>query len=406
MTHYSTGSISGVGDAGPLTMIGGIALIGNFIGLFAFTWIALLAFAYAALMLVLSLRATRSAKNAAAADSGSVILMLSCLAALVGGLLVGAFHWVQYHHAAYAVLGLYAVAVVVWLAGRAFTAGWSCLFPALGLAMLLAVLQLGSPPGADDMEQAENWTPVTVTVVDDEGTPVEGATVYLDLVYFWQTAPELGGDREWWSHGTTHGDGTARMALQEDPRFQRLMIRVRREPLMSGFRQPTTIGDSVGYDDAQLDTYLSTPKRPYSFQIVMSRRAHPDAAFLAVELTEPQPAEGAATRNIRLALTTQPQPPADVHDELWEPSSAGDEAVEHCYLMGSEPLVFKLDRGLVGRPLTLHVLEQVHSGGYANSRETYQHLRSLTIDAIPLGGEKTVKALALPGRAAQTAPEQ
>jgi hypothetical protein len=402
MTQYSTGSMSGagVGDAGPLTMIGGAAFIGNVIGLFAFTWVALLVFGYIALLIVLSVQASRAAKNASAAESGSVVLMLSCLAALVGGVLVGAFHWVQYQHAAYVVLGLYAVAVVVWLAGRAFTAGWSCLFPALGLAMLLAARLLGSPPGADDMEQAENWTPVTVTVVDEEGNPIEGATVYLDLVWFWQGDPELeGDDREWWSEGTTAGDGTARMALHEDPRFKQLVIRVRRDPLSNGYNEPKTIGDWVGYDDVRLAANALTPKKPHSIHVVMSRREHPDAGFLAIELTEPQAAEGVVSRSIRLALSTEAEPPAEEYPGQLDQITAGNLCVRHCYLSGTEPLVFRLGRELAGQPLTLHVMER----DYSDSSETYRQLQSVSIEPTHLGEEHTLGTLALPRRTLHTA---
>ena len=121
----------------------------------------------------------------------------------------------------------------------------------------------------------------------------KGETVYLDLVYFWQSDPELeGDDREWWSEDTTEKDGTAQMALQEDPRFKRLVIRVRRDPLTNAYNEPTTIGDWVGYEDARLEANALTLKTPYAFHVVLSRREHPDVAFLAIELMEPQPAEG------------------------------------------------------------------------------------------------------------------
>jgi hypothetical protein len=395
MSRQTTGSTSGLGavEGGPLTVVAGSALLVNVVGLYAFTGVALCVFGYIALTVVLAVRAERTVKNSGSAAAGSTALFLSWVAALVGGALVGAFHWVQYAHAAYAVLSLYASAVLIWLVGRAFSALWSWLLPLAGAAMLAAVVQLGAPPGADDMEKEESWTRVLVTAVDEAGRPIDGATVYLDLVPFWQGDPALDGEREWWSKGKTGGDGTAVMALHEDPRCKRLVIRVRREPGADGFNEPATIGHCVGYADARVQAFLPAPKVPYAFQVVMARRAHPDLAVLAVELEAPGSREEIVGRGIRVALTAD-LPSYEDGRTLGGGSVNDSGSVRDVYLHGSQRLVFKIGRDLAARPLALRVLERDPT----RYDDAYQELQRVRIDPLALGDERTLPTLTLPDR--------
>lgn len=397
MSQRTIGSTSGVGaiEGGPITAVAGIALLINVVGLYAFPGVALCVFGYIALVLVLSSRAERSAKNMGSANAGNVAMILSCFAAIVGGALVGAFHWVQYTHAAYVVLGLYALATCIWLAGRAYSALWSWLFPSVGAAMLAAVMMLGSPPGADDMDKSESWTPVNVTAVDEDGQPIDSATVYLDLEQFWQGDPALDGDREWWTKSTTNADGVAQMALHEDPRFKRLVVRVRREPFAGGYNEPQTIGSYTGYEDERLQTWLPAPKVPYSFQVVMKRRPHPDSALLAIELQTPDSSGEINTRGIKVALTTEPELPwyegtRTFNDYLVTKTGR----LHDLYIRGSQRLVIRLDHELAARHLTLHILER----DWSQNSEAYLVRNRLSIDPIPLGNECILPVIALPSR--------
>ncbi len=393
MSRQTTGSASGVGtiEGGPLTVVAGVALLVNVVGLYAFTGVALCVFGYVTLTLVLASRAERTVQNPHRAAAGSAVLLLSWVVALVGGVLVGALHWVQYTYAAYAVLGLYAAAVLLWLFGRAFSALWSLLFLMAGAAMLAAVIELGPPPGADDMQKEESWTRVLVTAVDEAGQPIDGATVYLDLVQFWQEDPALEGQREWWSKGKTGDDGTAVLALHEDPRFKRLVIRVRREPVTDGFNEPTTIGHCVGYIDARVQAVLPMPKVPYPFRVVMARRAHPDVAVLAVELEAPGSQQEVVGRSLRVALSAEL--PSD-EGGLTADSGGENEGdrVREVYLRGPQRLVFKIGHDLAGRPLTLRVLEREGT----RYDDAYRELKRVRIDAVALGEERTLPTLTLP----------
>lgn len=392
-TSTSTGTFPIEG--GPITVIAGLALLINVVGLFTFTGVALCAFGYIALTLFLSARAGRAIHNSGVADVGTALLVFSWLVALVGGVLVGAFHWLQYAHAAYAVLGVYAAASLIWLAGKAYKGWWQVLFPAVGVAMLIAVAQLGSPPGADDMEKKESWTPVSVAAVDEEGWPIEGATVYLDLEQFWNGDPALDGDRPYWSKDKTEKDGIAKMALHADPRFKRLVIRVRREPFAGGYNEPGTIGEWSGYEDARLQTTLPAPKVPYSFKFVMPRRPHNDSALLAVELKTPDTSASSISRSLKLVLSPEPQLPWREGSRILDENAvASTGRLRDIYLSGSQSFVYKLDHNLAARPLTLYVVERE----WSNNNEAYNVLHQVSIDSIPLGGERTLPAIELPGR--------
>jgi len=399
MSQYSTGSARGVGamDGGPLTAVAGIALLFNLVGLYAFTGVALCVLGYVILTLVLSDWAGRSVNNSGSADAGNAVMILSWIVALVGGVLVGGFHCVQWSHTAYVVLGVYAISVLIWLLGRAYDAVWSWLFASMGVAMVMAVMHLGSPPGADDMEKAENWTPVTVTAVDESGRPIEGATVYLDLLHFWQSDPKLDGDRKWWSKRETEKDGVAKMDLHEDPRFKRLVIRVRREPFAGGYNEPDTIGKYVGYDDLRRQVVLPSPKLPYFFEVELAQRKHPESAFVAIELNAPVSSDEVISRSLKVALTTESRLPW--HDDgrsFNETAVANTGVLRDVSLSGSQRMVFKLNRDLAGRPLTLHVLERDPS----RYDDAYRLLGSAQMEPIALGDEYTLQNLVLPSRAA------
>jgi hypothetical protein len=258
-----------------------------------------------------------------------------------------------------------------------------------GLAMIAAVVQLNPPPGADDMEKSESWTPVDVTVVDERGKPIDGAVVHLDLLHFWQGEPELEGDREWWTKGTTSDDGTARMLLQEDPRFKQLVIRVRCEPFAhGGWNEPTTIGGYVGFNDARMKVILPDPKIPYSFHLVMSQRPHPDSALLAVEVHRVAATESVVSRGVKLAVTADDDLSRYSNGKTLDEDALNRRGLlRDVYLSGNAyRSVFKLDRNLAGRPLTFWVVEH----RWINNEESIRMLKKIDLAAIPLGEDLTL----------------
>jgi hypothetical protein len=200
-------------------------------------------------------------------------------------------------------------------------------------------------------------------------------------------------DREWWTKGTTRDNGTARMALHEDPRFKRLLIRVRREPFSGGWNPPTTIGGYVGYHDARMQVILPDPKIPYSFHLVLSQRPHPDSALVAVELRRVVAPEAIVSRGVKLVLTTD--------DDLSHYSNEHtlDEYTVHraggmlrdVYLNDAHQSVFMLDRELAGRPLTFWVAEHC----WINNEESIRVLKRINLGAIPLGNDVTLPPITL-----------
>jgi hypothetical protein len=396
MSFQASRSAGGLGvESGPVTAIAGFALLVNLVGLFTFTGVALTVFAYIVVTALMLTWARRRVEESTTLEIGTVLMVLSWMAALVGGAIVGGLHWVQFAHAAYAVLGLYAGSAVVWLFGRALSALWSLVFPAVGVALLTAVMQLGAPPGADDMEEQENWTPVNVAVVDEAGEPIAGAKVYLDLLQFWQGEPELDGDREWWTKDETADDGEAKMHLQEDPRFKRLVVRVRHEPETAGFNEPTTVAAAIGHDDARLTAVLPEAKIPYSFRIVMHERPHPDAAFLAIELATADWTVETPSRSLKLALTAEPDLRWDAEHRTFDEDAVNETGrLRYVYLSQTERVVFRLARNLAGRPLTLHVLEHEPTP----YREAYRELATVGIAPISPGGRRDLPPLVIPTR--------
>lgn len=384
MSHQlSASSGTSSGEVGPLTAIGGFALVFNLIGLYAFTGVALCVFGYIALTLILSSSASKSTRNPGAAEGGNVVMILSWVVALVGGVLVGGFHWVQYQQAAYAVLGMFGLATLIWIVGRAFDSLLVWLLPVVGVAMLCAVIQLDPPPGSDDMEKKESWTPITVKVLDESGNPIDGAEITLDLLHVWQGDPPLSADRKWWCKDKTGPDGIAEMALHEDPRFKRLLIRVQCEPSSSSFNVPTTIGACTGYVEARQQTILPAAKAHYKFEFVMAEREHPESALLAIELASS--VENA--HSVQVAITTEADLPWNEGTRTNNDSVVRDNGQLHdVYLSGRQTMVFKLSRNLAGRPLTLHLIEH-DSSRYDDSKRV---VRQIPIDPIPLGRSFTL----------------
>jgi hypothetical protein len=390
MSQHTTRTSSVPVEApGPVGMVALIAFVINVFGLFSFTGVALCVFGYIALTILMMIGREHQGCRA---DNGDAVILLSWVVALAGGAAVGALHWVHYRHAACAVLGVYGLAVLIWIIAGALSALRAWLYALTGVAMLVAVLLLGAPPGADDMERQESWTPLKISVVDSSGNPVAGATVYLDLLMFWQSDPELDADRECWCEGQTGQDGVAHMQVREDPRFKRLLIRVRNEPFQGGsrdalkgsFNEPFTIGGWVGHRDARLDTSLPTPKLPYSFTVVMEERPHPDSAILEVQLESEESTGAPKPRGLRLALTRE--------EESLDPdepgsASGGERNLE--FRDRTHRRAFRLTSGLAARPLRLHVLER--TPGRVDG--SYTRLGTVSIDPIPLGASRLVKVM-------------
>jgi hypothetical protein len=395
MTQHSQRSTGGIGTSGanPLTWVAGICLLINVVGLFAFTAVALCVFGYIGLTLFLATRAQRGAPRSRSSDAGNVVLFLSWIAALAGGAAVGAAHWVQFSHAAFVVLALYVLAVVIWILGRAFNMLRALMLFLLGAAALAAVTTLHAPPGSDDMEKAENWTSVIVNVVDSSGNPIRDATVILDLLWPWQTEPDFDADRDWWQKAQTGSDGVARIQIEKDPRFKKLLIRVRREPFKGGYNEPTTAAGYIGYNDARLQTTLPVEKETYTFTISMTERAHPDTAYLEIELDSPVSAIPYFRRYFKLALTTDRELPwyADHHNfnDYAIRKSGGLREIE---ANGMQRLAMKLGNELVGRPFILHVVER----DFGRNDEAYVELPTVNVDPIQFGQVQGVKVVVGP----------
>ena len=375
-----------------MTAIAGFCLLGNVLGLFIFTGVALCVFGYIGLTLWLISKAGKGAKHPKRAEVGNAFIILSWVAVLVSGICVGMFHWVQYRHAAFVVLGIYALACVIWIVGRAVTALVALVVVLFGAAMASAVVGLGPPVGAEDMEKSENWTHVSATVVDSQGRPISGATVYLDLLWFWQSEPPLDASRDYWATQKTYASGIAEMSIPKDARFKRLVIRVRCEPFNGGYNPPATMGGYVGYKDVRIDTSLPVPRAHYAYKVVMEEREHPNSAFLELELNEV--GTPGAARHIKLALTAEPDLPwYEGHRTFNDYGILKSGGLREFYsFSGSQEIAIDLGTTLAARPLTLHLVER----DFSRNEECWAEVGTIAVDATALGGHRRCRVTVPP----------
>ncbi len=374
---------------GLLGKIGAVALLVNVVGLFEFTGVALVVFGYLALTMGLLAWTGPWESRPGSAEVADLFLMLSWLAALVGGAGVGAFRWFEFDPAAYAVLALFALALLVRLLGRTMRA-WNAAVHALcGALMLLAVRDLEPPPGADDMEEAESWTYVDVQVVDQAGRPIEWAKVHADLLWPWEGEPAPEDDREWWQDGQTLEGGKYQFAIMEDVRFKRFLLRVERGPDELGRQGTNTVGGHVGYEPARLETALPAGKVPYAFRVDLPDRPHPDVAFLEVVL---EPGD-ARSREIHVVLDTERDFPWFENGRTFndyrflQTGGLRSRRVEGT----EERILFPLGEALGGRPLLLRALERFDEV----ASERYAELLTRDVEPVPYGAEATIR-VALP----------
>lgn len=188
-SHSSTSIGRAQGNVGfdlpGFTQIGGLALLGNLIGLFAWTWIALIVLAFcAATLCIETLQSTRprvapfGQDGAPLLSAGFVLLMAGVLWALVAGVLVGALGVVSFKLAAAIAISLFALRTAAYSAGRYLTAFGIIAALLFSAGTAYAVYACDAPPGSPEQNEKERkGCKIVVTVVDEEERPIEFATV-------------------------------------------------------------------------------------------------------------------------------------------------------------------------------------------------------------------------------------
>jgi hypothetical protein len=121
---FQTGSAAAAGFEVPgVVQIGSLALLGNIIGLWQWTAIALTVFAFCTITILFeTLPATRpvipeGAGESGAAVGGSFAMAAALVWALVGGVLSGGFGILNFSLAAWIAVGLFTLRTVVYLFG-------------------------------------------------------------------------------------------------------------------------------------------------------------------------------------------------------------------------------------------------------------------------------------------------
>jgi hypothetical protein len=181
-------------DLPGFTQLGGLALLGNLVGLFAWTSIALIVFGYCAALLILeSMHGTRPQVNPSVRPSGFVtagvgLLMCSVLWALVAGVLVGGFEAVTFKTAALVAIGLFSLRTAFYWFGRCLTVFGLIVGVLFSAGLVYAVCECQAPPGSpEEKEKERKGCRVVVTVTDEQHTPIQFA--YVDCQ--WRNEGEL-----------------------------------------------------------------------------------------------------------------------------------------------------------------------------------------------------------------------
>jgi hypothetical protein len=347
MSTYQ-GSSPGALAGGPVAAIGGIILLVNVVGLFAFTGLALAIFAYIGITLLLIGRAGLYDSKSAAAGAGSAAMIFSWLAALGAGVLVGALHWVSFLHVAYVTLGLYALAVAIWLLGRALSFAYACLFTSLGAALLAAVICLPAPPGSEDPDDKQNRTRLLARFVDETGAPVEEVEAWFDLKWFWcdDPRPREKADATSLRPDNSYGlpAGSTPWEFSDDPRFKLVVIRARRRPHYDG--------RDAGYADIRRELPIPRRGEQYPVVIELKEQPHPNVAFL--DVTDAGSDE--KDRFIELRLSQEPEM---AHKDSSASYSADNVSAKACAQASVSRYsgfrgVLRVGPELADRPLFLH----------------------------------------------------
>lgn len=222
MSQYANTSGSTGAQGGTFGPVLGIALLVNVAGLYFFPGVAVLTLGFIG---VTYLFAARALASEASSDAGKALLIFSWIGALATGITTGAFHLWDFRWPALVTVALYLLAVLAFVMGGGQRL-WP-MVPALLLAGMLvcAVLMLPPPPGSLDEEKEDNWTHVTIRVVDQDDQPVEGAKVLVSARWFFQGDPpedELG----FYGVVKTDSSATAHTLIKEDTRLKTVVARL------------------------------------------------------------------------------------------------------------------------------------------------------------------------------------
>lgn len=180
---------SGYGRAGfdlpGFTQIGGLALLGNLIGLFAWTPIALAALGYCAALLILETMPATSPRVPPLSDAGSSSLTAGFLSllgavawALVAGVLVGGLGLMPFKLAAAIAIALFVLRTLFYLSGRYLTSFGAIIAVLFSAGLAYATYECHAPPGSPEVAEKEHkGCKIVVTVTDEQNQPIQFATV-------------------------------------------------------------------------------------------------------------------------------------------------------------------------------------------------------------------------------------
>lgn len=196
------------------------------------------------------------------------LLQASLFIGLWGFIAVTA-HWVPYLWVAGASAGLFVASLVAGTLA-ALSKLWKALAALFAVCAVTSVIVLPAPKGTEDPEDESNKWYVDVSVVDDDGQPVEGAMVRMAVVMVWETGANLSVN----DPATTGKDGRiAERVFTEDPKLKAVIVEAEKAAGPA----------NAAYPRAQEIALKVTRGSRVSVRVLLREDAHPETAFLKLD---------------------------------------------------------------------------------------------------------------------------
>jgi hypothetical protein len=201
-----------------------------------------------------------------------VLLCLSALWAGLSGTIVFDNHWLAFTPAVWVLNGLFVAALAA--GAWAKIAGWVKALAALfSASLVVAAMLLPRPPGGEGpFDTAEKWK-IDIEVTDKaDGAPLEGALVLCGTVMSWENALTLA---DTMARTTDRAGRVETWEFDEDPRLKIVICNAWKN----------ADEGNAGYPAQSQIVLAPAGGGEYRLQFPLDENAHPDTAFVTVDLS-------------------------------------------------------------------------------------------------------------------------
>jgi len=200
------------------------------------------------------------------------LLALAALWAAFAGTIVFENHWLAFTPATWVLNGLFVAALLAG-AWKKLQAWAKALAALLATSLAIAAVVLPRPPGGEGpLDTAEKWK-IDIEVADEtDSAPLEGARALCGTVMQWENALALADT----AARTSRSDGRFETwVFDEDPRLKVVICNV--------WKDADEI--NAGYPAETQIVLAPAGGGEYQLKFALNENAHPDTAFLALDLT-------------------------------------------------------------------------------------------------------------------------